>query len=134
MDGITLALSGNTAADNSAASLKYTSGSLAIVIGHNAMASQNTWNGMSVGTTLGTLAVKAMVANKNGTSSNGVGATFDATDLGLGSVTLAFANREGQTNSWGVNMSKDLGGLTLNAEWVTSNGSDTASAGITMGF
>lgn len=134
MDGISIAVSGNSNGDNTSAGLKYTSGSLAIAVATNNAGSNVSWNGVSVGTTLGSLAVTAMAANNDGTSSNGVGATFDASDLGLGSVTLAFANKEGQANTWGVDMSKDLGGLTLNAQWTSVNGTDTASAGITMGF
>jgi hypothetical protein len=31
-------------------------------------------------------------------------------------------------------MKKDMGGLTLNANWVDAQGSNSAQAGITMGF
>jgi hypothetical protein len=31
-------------------------------------------------------------------------------------------------------MSKDLGGLTLNAQWTSVNGTEAATAGVTMGF
>jgi len=133
MDGITLAISGNSAGDEAAGSLKYTSGTLAIVVGTSTVTSNSTWNGISVGTTLGALDVKVMAATANGTSSSGIGATFDAETLGLGSVTLAFANQEGLDTSWAINMKKDLGGLTLNAEWVDA-ATQTAQVGITMGF
>jgi len=134
MDGISIAVSGNSNGENSAASLKYTSGTLAIAVAHNSLTNASSWNGASVSTTLGAMTVKAMVANKNGAASNGIGATFDAATLGLGTVTLAFAGGESQTNSWGINMKKDMGGLTLNANWVDAQGSNSAQAGITMGF
>jgi len=138
MDDIALMVSTNTDNDDFAASMGWTSGSLALTISHAAAGATGgaTANAASVGTSVGGFAVSMMAATNIVSASDSVGLSASMPVDGLGTVTFVTGSNDTDAkSSYGVGFSKSLGGgATLKGAYGSMNGNDKADLGIALSF
>ena len=138
MDDIALDVSFDTATDDMAASMKWSSGSLAIGISHAAAGATGGADATaaSVGTSVGGFAVE-VTANSHSTAGyDGVGMSASMPVDGLGTVTfITGSNDTDAQSSMGIGFAKALGGgATLKGYMGSVNGNDVADLGIGFSF
>jgi len=138
MDEIALDVSIDTATDDMAASVKWSSGSLAIGISHAAAGATggDTANAVSVGTSVGAFSVNMMAASHSTSAKDSVGMSASMPVDGLGTVTFVTGSNDTDAkSSWGLGFSKALGGgATLAGAYGSANGNDVADLGISLSF
>jgi len=138
MDDIALDVSFDTATDDMAASVKWSSGSLAIGISHAAAGATGgaTANAASVGTSVGGFSVSLMAASHSTSAKDSVGMSASMPVDGLGTVTFVTGSNDTDAkSSWGVGFAKSLGGgATLAGAYGSANGNDVADLGINLSF
>jgi outer membrane protein OmpU len=138
MDDIALDVSIDTSNDDMAASMKWSSGSLAIGISHAAAGATggDTANAMSIGTSVGGFAVNVMAASHSTSAKDSVGMSASMPVDGLGTVTFVTGSNDTDAkSSWGLGFSKSLGGgASLAGAYGSANGNDKADLGIGFSF
>ena len=138
MDDIALDVSIDTSNDDMAASMKWSSGSLAIGISHAAAGATGgaTANAMSIGTSVGAFAVNVMAASHSTSAKDSVGMSASMPVDGLGTVTFVTGSNDTDAkSSWGLGFSKALGGgASLAGAYGSANGNDKADLGISLSF
>jgi outer membrane protein OmpU len=138
MDDIALDVSIDTSNDDMAASMKWSSGALAIGISHAAAGATGgaTANAMSIGTSVGGFAVNVMAASNSSSAKDSVGMSASMPVDGLGTVTFVTGSNDTDAKaSWGLGFSKALGGgATLAGAYGSANGNDKADLGIGFSF
>ena len=138
MDDIALHASTNTSNDDNAIAVSWTSGSMAIAIAHSAEGSTGgaTANAMTVGTSVGSFAVKGVATSHSTANFDSVGLSASMPVDGLGTVTfITGSNDTDAKSSYGVGFAKALGGgATLKGYYGSVNGNDVADLGINLSF
>jgi outer membrane protein OmpU len=138
MDDIALDVSTDTSNDDMAASVKWSSGSLAIGISHAAAGATGgaTANAMSIGTSVGGFAVNVMAATNSASAKDSVGMSASMPMDGLGTVTFVTGSNDTDAKaSWGLGFSKALGGgATLAGAFGSANDNNKADLGINLSF
>jgi outer membrane protein OmpU len=138
MDDIALDVSIDTSNDDMAASMKWSSGALAIGISHAAAGATGgaTANAMSIGTSVGGFAVNVMAASHSTSAKDSVGMSASMPVDGLGTVTFVTGSNDTDAkSSWGLGFSKSLGGgASLAGAYGSANGNDKADLGISLSF
>ena len=138
MDDIALDVSFDTATDDMAASMKWSSGSLAIGISHAAAGATGGADATaaSVGTSVGSFAVNLMAASHSTSANDSVGMSASMPVDGLGTVTFVTGSNDTDAkSSWGIGFSKALGGgATLAGAFGSANDNNVADLGINLSF
>jgi len=138
MDDIALHASTNTSTDDNALAVSWTSGSMAIGVSHAAAGATGgaTANTLSIGTSVGGFAVKAVAASNSTAANDSVGLSASMPVDGLGTVTfITGSNDTDAQSSMGVGFAKALGGgATLKGYYGSVNGNDVADLGINLSF
>ena len=137
MDDIALDASFDTADDDMAISMKWTSGALSIGVSHAAVGAAGGADATaaSIGTSVGGFAVNVMAAG-NSADVDSIGMSAAMPVDGLGTVTFVTGSNDTDAkSSWGVGFSKSLGGgATLAGAYGSANGNDVADLGIGFSF
>ena len=138
MDDIALDVSMDSSTDDMAASMKWSSGALAIGISHAAAGATGgaSANAMSIGTSVGGFAVNVMAASHSTSAKDSVGMSASMPVDGLGTVTFVTGSNDTDAkSSWGLGFSKSLGGgASLAGAYGSANGNDKADLGISLSF
>ena len=138
MDDIALMVTTKTSTDDSAVSLAWTSGAMAITVAHSSegAAGGARATAASIGTSVGAFAVKVMAASHSTINYDSVGLQASMPVDGLGTVTfITGSNDTDAQSSYGIGFSKSLGGgATLAGGYGINNGNDVADLGISFSF
>ena len=138
MDEISIHASTLTSNDDTAVAVSWTSGSMAIAVSHSAAGATGgaTANAISVGTSVGGFAVKAVAAKGSVIANDSVGLSASMPVDGLGTVTfITGSNDTDAKSSMGIGFAKALGGgATLKGYFGRVNGNDVADLGIGLSF
>ena len=138
MDAVALDVSYDTADDDMAAALKWTSGTLAIGISYATVGADGGADATaaSIGTSLGGIAVSFMAGNSSVVGSDSMGMSASMPVAGLGTVTFVTGDNDAAAkSSWGVGFKKPLGGgATLAGAYGQAAGNDVADLGINLSF
>ena len=138
MDDIALDASFDTADDDMAISMKWSSGSLAIGVSHAAAGATGGADATaaSVGTSVGGFSVNVMAASHSTSANDSVGMSASMPVDGLGTVTFVTGSNDTDAkSSWGLGFSKSLGGgASLAGAYGSANGNDKADLGISLSF
>ena len=138
MDDIALRVSTDSANDDMAASMKWTSGSLAIALSHAAVGATGGADATagSISTSVGGFAVTVMASQHSDGSKDSVGLHASMPVDGLGTVSVVSASNDTDAKStYGIGFSKSLGGgATLAGGYGSANGNDVGDLGISFSF
>jgi outer membrane protein OmpU len=138
MDDIALRVSTDSANDDMAASMKWTSGSLSIALSHAAVGTTGGADATagSISTSVGGFAVTVMASQHSDATKDSVGLHASMPVDGLGTVSVVSASNDTDAKStYGIGFSKSLGGgATLAGGYGSANGNDVGDLGISFSF
>jgi len=137
-DSIAVRVSTDSKSDDMAASMTWSSGSLAIAVSHAAAGETggaDATNG-SISTSVGGFAVTVMASQHSTAANDAWGMSASMPVDGLGTVTVVSASNDTDAkSSFGIGFSKALGGgATLAGGYGSDNGNDVGDLGISFSF
>jgi outer membrane protein OmpU len=137
-DAIALRASFDSATDDMAVAMSWSSGALAITVAHAAEGATNGSDATSasISTSVGGFSVGMMATSASTANQDSTGISASMPIDGLGTVTFVTSgNDTNAKNSYGVGFSKALGGgATLAGGYGSVNGNDVGDIGVSFSF